>query len=96
MDATQNSPRRRVLGFILEAAKLIGIAIVCLLVIGVVVILSAKTGIKVPERWIGLSSGLVFCSGSSSDNISVTLELEGFGSRFRPFSSYISPRLSLF
>jgi hypothetical protein len=55
MDATQNRPRSRVLGFILEAAKLIGIAIVCLLLIGAVVIFSAKTGIKVPERWIGLT-----------------------------------------
>ena len=38
----------------LEAAKLIGIAIVCLLVIGVVVIVSAKTGIVIPYRWFGL------------------------------------------
>jgi hypothetical protein len=44
----------RFLRFILEAAKLFGIAIVFLLVIGAAVIVSAKTGIVVPARWLGL------------------------------------------
>jgi hypothetical protein len=55
MDAIQNRPRTRLVSFILEAAKLVGIAIACLLVVAAVVIFSAKTGIKVPERWIGLT-----------------------------------------
>lgn len=46
--------RTRLPGFILEAAKLFGIAIVCLLVIGAAVILSAKTGIVIPAAWFGL------------------------------------------
>jgi len=53
--ATHNRQRGRFVSFILEAAKLVGIAIICLLVIAAVVIVSAKTGIKVPERWIGLT-----------------------------------------
>jgi hypothetical protein len=54
MNAIQNRPRTRLVSFILEAAKLVGIAIACLLVVAAVVIFSAKTGIKIPERWIGL------------------------------------------
>jgi hypothetical protein len=54
MNGTPHRPHGRLLGFILEAAKLVGIAIVCLLVIGAAVILSAKTGIVVPARWFGL------------------------------------------
>ena len=54
MNATQNRPRARFLSFILEAAKLFGIAIACLLVIGAAVIVSAKTGFAVPARWLGL------------------------------------------
>jgi hypothetical protein len=54
MNATQNRPRTRFLSFILEAAKLFGIAVVCLLVIGAAVIVSAKTGFTVPARWFGL------------------------------------------
>jgi hypothetical protein len=55
MNAIQNTPRTRFVNFILEAAKLVGVAISCLLVIAAVVIFSAKTGIRVPERWIGLA-----------------------------------------
>jgi hypothetical protein len=54
MNATQNRPRTRFLSFILEAAKLFGIAVVCLLVIGAAVIVSAKTGFTVPARWFAL------------------------------------------
>ena len=54
MNGTQHRPYGRFGGFILEAAKLVGIAILCLLVIGAAVILSAKTGIVVPARWFGL------------------------------------------
>jgi hypothetical protein len=53
--STHNRQRGRFISFVLEAAKLVGIAIICLLVIAAVVIFSAKTGIKVPERWIGLT-----------------------------------------
>jgi hypothetical protein len=53
--ATHNRQRGRFVSFVLEAAKLVGIAIICLLVVAAVVIFSAKTGIKVPERWIGLT-----------------------------------------
>jgi len=53
--ATHNRQRGRFVSFILEAAKLFGIAIICLLVIAAVVIFSVKAGIKVPERWIGLT-----------------------------------------
>jgi hypothetical protein len=52
--ATHNGQRGRFVSFILEAAKLVGIAIICLLVIGAVVIVSAKTGIVIPSRWFGL------------------------------------------
>src|SRR5579862_2369601 len=52
---TNNRQRGRFVRFMLEAAKLVGIAIISLLVIAAVVIVSAKTGIKVPERWIGLT-----------------------------------------
>jgi hypothetical protein len=52
MNATQKRPG--FLSFILEAAKLCGIAIACLLVIAAAVILSAKTGFAVPARWFGL------------------------------------------
>lgn len=55
MNAGQNGPRTRFLSLILEAAKLLGIAIACLLVIAAIIIFSAKTGIKAPERWIGLT-----------------------------------------
>jgi hypothetical protein len=54
MNGAQNRPRPRFLSFILEAAKLFGIAIVCLLIIGTAVIVSAKTGLAVPARWFGL------------------------------------------
>jgi len=54
MNGTPHNPHGRLLGFILEAAKLVGIAIVCLLLIGGAIILSAKTGIVVPARWFGL------------------------------------------
>src|SRR5947209_4337876 len=54
MNDTPHRPRGRLVGFILETAKLVGIAIVCLLVIGAAVILSAKAGISVPARWFGL------------------------------------------
>ena len=54
MNGSQKRPRTRFLSFILEAAKLFGIAIACLLVIGAAVIVSAKTGIAVPARWFGL------------------------------------------
>lgn len=53
--ATNNRQRGRFVSFMLEAAKLVGIAIICLVVIAAVVIVSAKTGIKVPERWFGLT-----------------------------------------
>jgi hypothetical protein len=53
--ATHSQRHAHFVSFILEAAKLVGIAILCLLVIAAVVIVSAKTGIKVPERWIGLT-----------------------------------------
>ena len=52
--ATHNRQHGRFVSFILEAAKLVGIAIICLLVIGVLVIVSAKTGIVIPFRWFGL------------------------------------------
>jgi hypothetical protein len=52
--ATDNTQRGRLVSFILEATKLVGIALICLLVIGVVVIVSAKTGIVIPFRWFGL------------------------------------------
>ena len=52
---THSRQRGRFVSFILEAAKLVGIAIICLLVIAAVVIFSARAGIKVPERWIGLA-----------------------------------------
>jgi len=54
MDGTHHKLHGRFVSFILEAAKLLGIALVCLLVIGAAVILSAKTGIVVPARWFGL------------------------------------------
>ena len=54
MDGTHRKLHGRFVSFILEAAKLLGIALVCLLVIGAAVILSAKTGIVVPARWFGL------------------------------------------
>jgi|SRR5271154_6990130 len=54
MDTIHKRERTGILGFILEAAKLFGIAIVCLLVIGAAVIVSAKTGIAIPARWFGL------------------------------------------
>src|SRR5258708_5350309 len=54
MDTSHNRPHGRFVSFTLEAAKLFGIAVVCLLVIGAAVILSAKTGIVVPARWFGL------------------------------------------
>lgn len=54
MNGTEQRSHGPFLSFILEAAKLFGIAIVCLLLIGVAVILSAKTGIVVPARWFGL------------------------------------------
>jgi hypothetical protein len=54
MDTTHNRPHGRFVSFILEAAKLFGIAIVVLLVIGAALILSAKTGIVFPARWFGL------------------------------------------
>jgi hypothetical protein len=53
--ATHNRERGRFLSFILEGAKLVGIAVVCLLVIATVVIFSVKTGVRVPERWIELT-----------------------------------------
>ena len=55
MNTARNRLRTRFLSFALEAAKLVGIAIVCLLVLVAVVVVSAKTDIKVPERWIGLT-----------------------------------------
>jgi len=55
MNTVQTRLRTRFFSFALEAAKLVGIAIVCLLILAAVVIVSAKTGIKVPERWIGLT-----------------------------------------
>src|SRR5262245_23878521 len=55
MNTTQNRLRTRFFTFALKAAKLVGIAIVCLLVLAAVVIVFAKTGIKIPERWIGLT-----------------------------------------
>jgi hypothetical protein len=54
MDAMHKRERTGILGFFLEAAKLFGIAIACLLVIGAAVIVSAKTGIGIPARWFGL------------------------------------------
>jgi hypothetical protein len=54
MDSTQHRAHGRFVSFIFEAAKLLGIALVCLLLIGAAVILSAKTGIVVPARWFGL------------------------------------------
>jgi hypothetical protein len=54
MDGTQHRAHGRFLSFILEAAKLLGIALVCLLVIGAAVIISTKAGIVVPARWFGL------------------------------------------
>ena len=54
MNPIQNRPRKRFLSFILEAAKLFGIASACLLVIGAALIVSAKTGFAVPARWFGL------------------------------------------
>jgi hypothetical protein len=53
MDTVHKRERTGVLGFILEAAKLFGIAIACLLVIGVAVVVSVKTGIVIPARWFG-------------------------------------------
>ena len=54
MNGVQHRPHGRLLNFILEAAKLFGIAIACLLLIAAAVLLSVKTGIVVPERWFGL------------------------------------------
>jgi hypothetical protein len=55
MNTEQNRRRTGFCSFILEAVKLVGIAIVCLLLVAAVVIVSAKTGIKISERWIGLT-----------------------------------------
>jgi hypothetical protein len=46
--ATPNRQRGRFFSFILEAAKLVGIAVVCLLVIAAVVIFSVKTPYSSP------------------------------------------------
>ena len=54
MNIAQNRPSTRVLSFILEAAKLLGIAIGFLLVFGAAVIVFAKTGLVIPARWFGL------------------------------------------
>jgi hypothetical protein len=54
MDTIHKRERTGILGFIFESGKLFGIAIVCLLVIGAAVIVSAKTGIAIPGRWFGL------------------------------------------
>ena len=54
MNTAQNKPWARLLSLTLEAAKLVGIAVVCLVILAAVAILSVKTGVKVPERWIGL------------------------------------------
>jgi hypothetical protein len=54
MNPLENKQRSRFLGFILEASKLLAIAIVCLIVIGAAVIVSAKTGVTIPARWVGL------------------------------------------
>ena len=44
----------RLARFALEALKLFGIALVCLVVLGVVILVSVRFGIVVPKRWIGL------------------------------------------
>jgi len=54
MNATPNKPRKWFVGFSLEAAKLFGIGIVCLMVIWAAVIVSVKTGFAVPARWFAL------------------------------------------
>jgi dolichyl-phosphate-mannose--protein O-mannosyl transferase len=58
MNADQNRPPGGLVLFTLQAAKLIGIAILSLVGIGAVVIVSLKTGIVVSVRWVGL----FFCS----------------------------------
>src|SRR6266571_829205 len=54
MKQGQNRPHSRIVGFLLEAGKLFGIALAALFAIGAVVIASAKTGIAIPARWTGL------------------------------------------
>ena len=44
----------RLVTFALEALKLFGIAIACLVLIGVPVFVSVQTGIVIPSRWFGL------------------------------------------
>jgi hypothetical protein len=44
----------RLMTWVLEGLKLIGIALVCLVVIGIGIFLSIKTGIVISARWFGL------------------------------------------
>jgi len=45
---------KRVLALIGEGLKLFGIAVACLVIIGLAVVVSARTGIVIPARWFGL------------------------------------------
>jgi hypothetical protein len=45
---------KRLLGFFLEALKLLGIAVVSLVIFVIAFFISIKTGIRMPERWWGL------------------------------------------
>jgi hypothetical protein len=44
----------RLLGFLLEALKLLGIAIASLIILAIAFFVSIKTGITMPERWWAL------------------------------------------
>jgi hypothetical protein len=46
--------RARTQALIIEGLKLFGIAIACLIALGVIVVVSARTGIVIPARWFGL------------------------------------------
>lgn len=52
--AENATPSARLRVFALEALKLLSIAIASLVVIAIVVVVSAKTGIVIPARWCGL------------------------------------------
>lgn len=46
--------RTRVFSLVLEGLKLFGIAIACLVILGLAVFVSVRTGIVIPARWFGL------------------------------------------
>lgn len=52
--ANRGGFQTRLRALLLEGLKLIGIALACLVILTIIVVLSVKTGITVPKRWVGL------------------------------------------